>query len=131
MENCILGDNSAIGVNCLIGPGTVFKGHNMMAPNVKIFTTGHCYSKEEHRFKGMIEPKPVIIGSYVWIGYGVIILPGVTIGDHTIIGAGSVVSKDIPSGVVAAGNPCVVKKFWIMISMMKNNTIVTVFFMGE
>jgi len=51
--------------------------------------------------------KPVTIGSHVWITTGVIILPGVTIGSNTIIGAGSVVTKDIPSGYFAAGNPCV------------------------
>ena len=49
---------------------------------------------------------PVIIGNNVWIGGNVVVVPGVTIGDNTIIGAGSVVTHDIPSGVVAAGNPC-------------------------
>ena len=49
---------------------------------------------------------PVHIGNRVWIGAGAIILPGVTIGDDTVIGAGSVVTKDIPAGVVAVGNPC-------------------------
>lgn len=110
LEDCILGDNTSIGPNCMIGPGTVIKGHNMMGPNVHIYTTGHNYSMDLHCFCGMSERKPVTIGEHVWIGYGVIILPGVTIGDHSIIGAGSVVTKDIPSGVVAAGNPCVVKK---------------------
>ncbi len=50
--------------------------------------------------------RPISIGSRVWIGAGAIILPGVTIGDDTVIGAGSVVNKSIPAGVVAAGNPC-------------------------
>ncbi|MMZ68427.1 Galactoside O-acetyltransferase [compost metagenome] len=49
---------------------------------------------------------PIAIGNNVWIGGGVSILPGVTIGDNTVIGAGSVVTKNIPSGVIAAGNPC-------------------------
>lgn len=49
---------------------------------------------------------PVKIGKRCWIGAGAIILPGVTVGDDTVIGAGSVVTKDIPSGVVAVGNPC-------------------------
>ncbi len=110
LEDCVLGDYSSIGPYCMIGPGTVFKGHNMMGPNVHIYTTGHYYSPELHRFDGMCERKPVTIGEYVWIGYGVIILPGVTVGDHAIIGAGSVVTKDVPSGVMAAGNPCSVKK---------------------
>lgn len=110
MEGCSLGDNSAIGPCCMIGPETVFKGHNMMGPNVHIYTTGHFYDCVEHRFNGRTGPNPVIVGENVWIGYGVIILPGVSIGDNVIIGAGSVVTKDIPCGVLAAGNPCVVKK---------------------
>ena len=110
MEDCVFGDGTSIGPDCMIGPGTIFKGHNMMGPNVHIYTNGHHYSTEEHCFRGRTEVKPVTIGEHVWIGYGVIILPGVTIGSNTIIGAGSVVTKDIPSGVVAAGNPCVVKK---------------------
>ena len=54
--------------------------------------------------------KPITIGNNVWITTNVMILPGVTIGDNTVIGAGSIVTKDIPSGVFAAGNPCVVIK---------------------
>lgn len=110
MEGCVFGDFTSIGPNCMIGPETVFKGHNMMGPNVHIYTVNHLYNEELHKFKGLSLPNPVTIGQYVWLGYGVIILPGVTIGDHTIIGAGSVVTKSIPSGVMAAGNPCVVKK---------------------
>lgn len=110
MEDCVFGDYTSIGPDCMIGPGTIFKGHNMMGPNVHIYTTGHQYSVEAHCFNGMAPRKPVVIGEHVWIGYNVIILPGVTVGDHTIIGAGSVVTKNIPCGVVAAGNPCVVKK---------------------
>lgn len=109
-EDCIFGDYTAIGPNCMIGPQTVFKGNNMMGPNVHIYTTSHIYDSVEHRFNGNSVPNPVTIGEYVWLGYGVIILPGVSIGDHTIIGAGSVVTKNIPSGVMAAGNPCKVKK---------------------
>ena len=54
--------------------------------------------------------KPVRIGDHVWIGGNVTILPGVSIGDHSIIGAGSVVTKDIPANVIAVGNPCKVIK---------------------
>ncbi|MBQ6052021.1 MAG: acyltransferase [Clostridia bacterium] len=110
LEGCVFGDRTAIGPNCLVSAGTVFKGHNMMGPNVHIYTVNHKYDKTTHSFNGMTDIEPVVIGEYVWIGYGVTILPGVTVGDHTIIGAGSVVTKDIPSGVVAAGNPCRVKK---------------------
>lgn len=110
MEGCIIGDGTGIGPHCMVGPKTIFKGRSMMAPNVHIYTVNHKYNAEQHRFNGSTSPNPVTIGEYVWLGYGVIVLPGVTIGDHTIIGAGSVVTKDIPSGVMAAGNPCVVKK---------------------
>ncbi len=109
-EGCVLGDQTSIGPNCMIGPKCVFKGHNMMGPNVHIYTINHIYNECNHKFKGSTDTMPVTIGEYVWIGYGVIILPGITIGDHVVIGAGSVVTKNIPSGVMAAGNPCVVKK---------------------
>lgn len=108
-EGCIFGDKTAVGPDCLVQAGTIFKGNNMMAPDVHIYTVNHLYSAEKHRFEGE-ERKPVTIGENVWLGYGAILLPGVTIGRNTIIGAGSVVTKDIPSGVMAAGNPCTVKK---------------------
>lgn len=110
LEGCVFGDNTSIGPFCMIGEKCVFKGHNMMGPNVHIYTVNHFYDQEIHKFNGSTFPNPVTIGEYVWIGYGVIILPGVTIGDHVIIGAGSVVTRDIPSGVMAAGNPCTVKR---------------------
>ena len=109
-EGCVLGDQTSIGPCCMVGPKCIFKGHNMMGPNVRIYTTGHIYDENIHTFCGNTAPIPVTIGEHVWIGYGVIILPGVTIGNHVIIGAGSVVTKDVPSGVMAAGNPCIVKK---------------------
>lgn len=110
MEGCQLGERTGIGPDCMVGPGTIFKGNSMMGPGVHIYTTGHYYDPELHRFHGRTGPESVTIGRNVWLGYGAIILPGVTIGDNVIIGAGSVVTKDIPSGVLAAGNPCVVKK---------------------
>jgi maltose O-acetyltransferase len=57
-------------------------------------------------FKGVEYGKPVEIGSDVWVGGGAIILPGVRVGSRTVIGAGSVVTRDVPDGVFAAGNPC-------------------------
>jgi acetyltransferase-like isoleucine patch superfamily enzyme len=56
------------------------------------------------------DPKPILIGDNVWLGYGVVVMKGVTIGDNSVIGINSVVIKDIPSNVVAAGNPCKVIK---------------------
>jgi maltose O-acetyltransferase len=76
----------------------------MFGPAVQIYTATHPLNAEERRKKEYA--KPIRIGSDCWIGGGAIILPGVTIGDETVVGAGSVVTKDLPSGVLAAGNPC-------------------------
>ncbi|RYD91266.1 MAG: sugar O-acetyltransferase, partial [Sphingobacteriales bacterium] len=65
---------------------------------------------QERNFSGTELGRPVTIGNRVWIGAGVIICPGVNIGDDAVIGAGSVVTRDIPAGVFAAGNPCRVIK---------------------
>lgn len=87
-----------------------FGDHVLIGPNCGFYTSGHPLELEQRR-KGLEYAKPIKVGNDVWIGGNVIVLPGVTIGDHTIIGAGSVVNKDIPSGVVAVGNPCqVIKK---------------------
>ena len=77
----------------------------MLGPNVVIATAGHPIDPEL-RSQGLQYNMPVRIGRNCWLGAGVIVMPGVTIGDDTVIGAGSVVTKDIPSGVVAVGNPC-------------------------
>jgi galactoside O-acetyltransferase len=79
--------------------------YSMFGPNVTIATAGHPICPEL-RQKGLQYNMPVRIGKNCWLGAGVIVLPGVTIGDNVVIGAGSVVTKDIPSNVVAVGNPC-------------------------
>lgn len=79
--------------------------YTMFGPNVTIATAGHPVLPEL-REKGYQYNKPVHIGRNCWLGAGVIVMPGVTIGDNTVIGAGSVVTKDIPANVVAVGNPC-------------------------
>ena len=79
--------------------------YTMFGPNVILATAGHPIlpklRQEAYQYN-----MPVHIGKNCWLGAGVIVLPGVTIGDNTVIGAGSVVTKDIPSNVVAIGNPC-------------------------
>ena len=79
--------------------------YTMFGPNVILATAGHPIlpklRQEAYQYN-----MPVHIGNNCWLGAGVIVLPGVTIGDNTVIGAGSVVTKDIPSNVVAVGNPC-------------------------
>ena len=77
----------------------------MFGPNVVIATAGHPINPEL-REKAYQFNMPVYIGRNCWLGAGVIVLPGVKIGDNSVIGAGSVVTKDIPSNVVAVGNPC-------------------------
>ncbi len=85
-------------------------GENVMfGPNVQIYTATHPLNAEE-RIKGLELSKPIEIGDNVWLGGGVIVCPGVKIGKNTTIGAGSVVTKDIPDNVFAAGNPCKVLK---------------------
>lgn len=79
--------------------------YTMIGPNVTLATAGHpilpALREEVYQFN-----LPVRIGRNCWLGAGVIVLPGITIGDNTVVGAGSVVTRDLPSGVVAAGNPC-------------------------
>ncbi len=79
--------------------------YTMFGPNVTIATAGHPI-ETDLRQKGYQYNIPVRIGKNCWIGAGVVLLPGVTVGDNTVIGAGSVVTRDIPANVVAVGNPC-------------------------
>lgn len=77
----------------------------MIGPNCGFYTAAHPVNVEE-RIKGIEFAKPITVGNNVWFGGNVCVMPGVTIGDNTVIGGGSVVVKDIPSNVVACGNPC-------------------------
>lgn len=79
--------------------------YTMIGPNVTIATAGHPILPEL-REKAFQYNMPVHIGRNCWLGAGVVILPGVKIGDNSVIGAGSIVTKDIPANVVAVGNPC-------------------------
>lgn len=93
--NCVVLDVAqvTIGDNCLFGPA------------VQIYTALHPLSAAERR-AGVESGRPVVIGNDVWVGGAAVICPGVNIGDGSVIGAGSVVTRDIPAGVFAAGNPC-------------------------
>ncbi|WP_423202785.1 DapH/DapD/GlmU-related protein [Lactococcus lactis] len=77
----------------------------MFGPNVVLITGSHPISPKLRK-KGMQYNRPIHIEKNVWLGAGVIVLPGITIGENSVIGAGSVVTKDIPANVVAVGNPC-------------------------
>lgn len=110
---CKYGYNIEIGLNfysdvhlTILDQALVSIGnHVVIGPNVNIYTGSHPYN-EVQRTKGFEYAKPVRIHDYVWIGGNVTILPGVKINQGAIIGAGSVVTHDIPPYVIAAGNPC-------------------------
>ena len=78
--------------------------YTLFGPAVQIYTPMHPFDAALRRKEEF--GKPVEVGSDVWVGGGAIILPGVRIGSHAVIGAGSVVTRDVPDGVFAAGNPC-------------------------
>ena len=102
-----VGKNFFCNYNCtILDVGKVTFGDNcLLAPNVAIYTAGHPIHPDARN--SMYEYGiDVTIGNSVWIGGNVVIMPGVTIGDCCVIGAGSVVTKDIPAWSVAAGNPC-------------------------
>lgn len=79
--------------------------YTMFGPNVTLATAGHPILPEL-RQEGYQYNAPVRIGKNCWLGAGVVVLPGVTIGDNVVVGAGSIVTKDLPDNVVAVGNPC-------------------------
>lgn len=108
-----LGNNSGVGIDCVIHGECIIGDDVMMGPQCTIYTRNHCFKDTSIPMnrQGFSEDKPVIIGDDVWIGGQVIILPGVTVGDHSIIGAGSVVTTDVPAWAVVAGNPAAVKKY--------------------
>ncbi len=104
-------ENLYINYDCIIlDCNYVYIGNNVsIAPKVQIYTAYHPLDAITRR-SGLEMAAPINIGDDVWIGGGAIICPGVSIGHNTTIGAGSVVTKDIPANVVAVGNPCRVIK---------------------
>lgn len=76
-----------------------------IAPRVQIYTATHPLDAATRR-SGLEFALPVVIQDGAWLGGGVIVCPGVTIGENTVVGAGSVVTRDLPAGVLAVGNPC-------------------------
>ena len=106
-RNLHLGNNVYANFNLtLVDDANIFVGNNVMfGPNVTVTTANHPIDPELRR-RGLQYNRDVYIGDNAWISAGVIILPGVHIGKNTVIGAGSVVTKDIPDNVVAFGVPC-------------------------
>lgn len=107
----VLGEHTFINCGCTILDGALVRigSHVKIGPNCQFYTPQHPVDFMERR-----EPKemahPIIIGDDTWLGGGVVVCPGVTIGNRCIIAAGSVVVRDIPDDCLAAGNPAVVKK---------------------
>lgn len=110
-KNVYMGDKCYANFNLtLVDDGNIYIGNQVMfGPNVTIATANHPILPEL-RETGLQYNKDVHIGNNVWIGANVTIVPGITIGDNSVIGAGSVVVKDIPANVVAYGNPCKVAR---------------------
>lgn len=108
-----MGERSNLGVNCRINGKVSFGNDVMMGPNCQFYTTNHRFndlSIPMNKQGNSIE-KEIVIGNDVWIGASCIILGGVSVGNGAVIGAGSVVTKDIPPLAIAAGNPCRVIKY--------------------
>jgi len=109
---CDYGSNIRLGKNCFFNFNCVVLDvcpvrvgdHTLFGPAVQVYTATHPFDAELRRTREF--GKPVEIGSDVWVGGGAISCPGVTIGPRCVIGAGSVVTRDLPAGVFAAGNPC-------------------------
>lgn len=109
--NLEFGENVFLNFNCVILDCARVKiGENtFLGPSVQIYTPVHPLNAKK-RATWVEYAKPVVIGQNCWLGGGVIVLPGVSIGNNTVIGAGSIVVKDIPDNSVAVGNPCKVVK---------------------
>ncbi len=105
-SNIYLGERVYFNFNCIVLDvcEVAIGDYTFFGPAVQIYTASHPMSARLRRTQEF--GRPIRIGCDVWVGGGAIICPGVTIGSKTVIGAGSVVTKDVPAEVFAAGNPC-------------------------
>ncbi len=111
--NIEIGENSSFNRDVWVGNDTVIGNNVMMGPEIIILSGGHHFADTSKPMtqQGATDRKPVIIGDDVWIGTRSIILPGVKINSHSIIGAGSVVTKDVPEWAIVGGNPAKIIRF--------------------
>jgi maltose O-acetyltransferase len=113
-----IGNNSGLGVRCIIQGNVTIGNDVMMGPDVKIYSRNHAIYSRNHAYESLDTPMntqggvsyETVIGDDVWIASNVVILPGKKIGNHCIIGAGSVVTKDVPDYAIVAGNPATIIK---------------------
>lgn len=105
--NIAVGENFYANVNCVIldAAEVTFGDNVFVAPNCGFYTAGHPLDVPR-RNRGLEYAYPITIGNNVWIGGNALFMPGVSVGDNVVIGAGSVVTKDIPDNVLALGSPC-------------------------
>jgi len=105
-SNILLGERVFFNFNCIVLDvcRVIIGDYTLFGPAVQIYTATHPLNAELRRSQEYA--RPIEIGSDVWVGGGAILCPGVKIGSRSVIGAGSVVTRDIPGGVFAAGNPC-------------------------
>ena len=105
-SNILLGERVFFNFNCVVLDvcRVTIGDYTQFGPSVQIYTATHPLNAELRRTQEYA--KPIEIGSDVWVGGGAILCPGVKIGSRAVIGAGSVVTRDVPEGVFAAGNPC-------------------------
>lgn len=106
-KNITIEDDVYINFGCIIldCAEVTIGSHTLFGPNIGLYPVNHSTDAQE-RINGGCYAKPIHIGKNVWLGGDVKVLAGVTIGDNTIIGTGSIVTKNIPSNVIAVGNPC-------------------------
>lgn len=106
-SNIFIGDHFFANYDCIfLDVCSITIGNNVFfGPRVSLYTASHPVDADVRR-TDLEYGAPIVIGNDVWLGGNVVVNPGVTIGDNVVIGSGSVVTKDIPSGVIAAGNPC-------------------------
>ena len=112
-RKCSLGNNSGIGRNCVVN-GTVTIGDDvMMGPECMFFTENHAFDNINIPMnkQGNSVEKPIVVGNDVWSGARVLVMPGVKIGDHCIVAAGAVVTKNVPAYALVAGNPAKVVRY--------------------
>lgn len=105
--NVEIGDYSSLNRDCWISNDTVIGADVMMGPEVIMLSGSHNFERTDipMREQGAPPRRPIVIGDDVWIGTRSVILPGVKVGSHSIIGAGSIVTKDVPEWAIVAGNP--------------------------